>query len=573
MIASGLPADSGGSDPGAALQSMQDNLTSGGWVAGGLSTGGGLAALDTRMRPIDALPAAGLDWLTSQVQPLQDALDRLAGSGSAIQTFADACRRTSQTTSQVQQQLAGGAVSGTQQWQGSAADAYRAQAAQLSTALQATATVYAATSTVTTMMGGVVAGARTQVNAILTDLVRRLTSYVPQACAAEGGPSPSIMSQATSMINTCATQISNIEQQLAQTIGNLAPLINGDGAGPVAGTQNGGQGRIQLAFLEGPPGSPTTDPRVFDPPDYKPYLPPPPPGMPPPQPRPPWAKWIGRLTLIGVLIDIFEWMQDEDRRHEVPQPSPGTPPAPQPGTAPADAPQQQPPAPEHQPGTPPQDEHGTAPQATPPGTGTQPQSAPPDAQPAPQTQPENAPPTTPQSTPQQGTTTTMEDDPTKKPAEPAPESDSPKPDADAEPLDGRKDGELQRTQKNVDKAIEKYGIELEPNAKPLQDNGLRRGEGEAVLGSSLDPDARERYEDVYGQEPNDDDPVLRIGPGAFKNEETLAKTIYEENFHAGQLNANGGPPQSIEENQRWESEAKDAVDQWWNNHPLNPSKR
>jgi hypothetical protein len=107
----------------------------------------------------------------------------------------------------------------------------------------------------------------------------------------------------------------------------------------------------------------------------------------------------------------------------------------------------------------------------------------------------------------------------------------------------------------------------------LQDNGLRRGEGEALLGNSLDPEARERYEDVYGNEPNDDDPILRIGPGAFKNEETLAKTIYEENFHAGQLNANGGPPQSIPENQRWESEAKDAVDQWWNSHPLNPSKR
>lgn len=333
MIATGAPSDQSGDDPVASAQALRAKLTNRGWVADGLTVDGSLAALDATMRPIDALTSAGLGWLTAKVQPLQDVLDRLAGNASAIQAFADASQRTAKTVDQVQQQLASHASADTQQWQGSAADRYRSRAGQISTTLQATATVYSAINAVTSTMGGVVAGARTQINTLLTDLVQRLISYVRQAIAAEGSASPAIMAQATSMISSYAGPIADIERKLLQTIDNLDPLMSedatsGQAGSPDAGTRN--KGRIQLALLEQPsipgPSKPNTGP-IYEP-GYKPWLPPPPEGMPPPEPMPGVVRWFARMTIIGILIGVFEYLSELDKQHELP-PSPGTSPPPE----------------------------------------------------------------------------------------------------------------------------------------------------------------------------------------------------------------------------------------------------
>ena len=66
---------------------------------------------------------------------------------------------------------------------------------------------------------------------------------------------------------------------------------------------------------------------------------------------------------------------------------------------------------------------------------------------------------------------------------------------------------------------------------------------------------------------------MRIAPGAFTNEEQLARTIYHENVHAEQLARNGGRrPGSVAEKERWEDEAYAREQEWWDNHPMNQGR-
>ncbi|GAB3449166.1 WXG100 family type VII secretion target [Actinophytocola sediminis] len=238
----------GGTGAVASAQALRDTVDGGGWIASGLNVEAGLTALSATMRPVDAVAKAGLPWLTPKVQPLQEVLDRLAGNASVLRTFADAWQRVSPTVEQVGQQLTRTSSATAGQWQGVAGDRYRGRAAEIADVLHGSATTFAALSAVATRMGEVVAGARTQVNELITDLVNRLVSYVGQATAAEGGVTSNVMAQATSMVSSYTGPIADIESKLAQTVSNLEPLLTGNNTtGDTRGiTKDSG---VQYAYL------------------------------------------------------------------------------------------------------------------------------------------------------------------------------------------------------------------------------------------------------------------------------------------------------------------------------------
>ncbi|HEV2778856.1 MAG TPA: hypothetical protein VGX25_05590 [Actinophytocola sp.] len=197
------------------------------WIAAGLRADGNLQALSTPMRPIDALSSAGLDALKPHVQPLQEVLDRMAGNASVIQSFADGWQRAATRVGEVHQRLGGAARTDTAEWTGEAADRYRDRAAEVTESLRAAAAMCSVLSEAGRTMGEVVAGARSTVNDLLTDLVGRLISYTRQAMAAEGGLTPNVMAQATQMINSYRAPIADVERQVQQTIENLKPKLDG----------------------------------------------------------------------------------------------------------------------------------------------------------------------------------------------------------------------------------------------------------------------------------------------------------------------------------------------------------
>ena len=449
-------------DVAASAEEISGNLTGCGWVPGGLSTGSGMAALSDSMRPIDALSAAGLNWLIPKVQPLQDVLDRMTGNASVVQTFADAWQRASQTVAQVQQQLARRAPAATSAWEGDTADRYRRRAGELAENLQAATTTFSALGTAATAMGELVAGARTQVNKQITDLVKALISYARQAVAAEGGVTSNVMAQATSLIGSYVKPIADIEAKLRQTSSALDPLLTGDGTGggDTAASQ-GATGRgVQLALLETKP--PTVSPPGTAP--GSPTRPSTPPEIPelPPREVPPPLRRIWRRSLIGIILWILE---DFDRRTKEITPVPDAPikhpSRPQVSPPPPGAP----PAEPVQPGTPPVQHPEAPPQ--PPAPGTPPQTAPPPGTPPDATSPN----TSPQSTP-----TTLGEDPPPKDApktEPEPKAE-PKPEplpAEA-PADAQKQAEAKPG--GIDESARPFSKEERAIAQRLIDQGLAK---------------------------------------------------------------------------------------------------
>lgn len=70
-------------------QSLHHGIESGSWVEGGLGAIG--TAADVAMlatNPIATLTSYGLNWLIEHVQPLQDALDWVAGDPAQISAYA-----------------------------------------------------------------------------------------------------------------------------------------------------------------------------------------------------------------------------------------------------------------------------------------------------------------------------------------------------------------------------------------------------------------------------------------------------------------------------------------------------
>ena len=113
--------------------------------------------------------------------------------------------------------------------------------------------------------------------------------------------------------------------------------------------------------------------------------------------------------------------------------------------------------------------------------------------------------------------------------------------------DGARGGrQLERTMENVRRVIDRYGITMNRGAKIRIDKGIR-----GVRGVTM-PDR-----------------MIRLSPQAFENEEQLARTIYHENWHVGQINAHGRYFKDAAEADRWEQEAWDAERRWWQSHPLN----
>jgi len=120
------------------------------------------------MRPIDELSGAGLNWLTPYVQPLQAVLDRMAGSASVIQSFADAWQRARPKSKRSAHSSTAGPTPKTSEWHGLAGDRYRRRAKELTFALDAAATRLGGHRHRRQTDGEAVADARRQVNDLLT---------------------------------------------------------------------------------------------------------------------------------------------------------------------------------------------------------------------------------------------------------------------------------------------------------------------------------------------------------------------------------------------------------------------
>jgi hypothetical protein len=179
-----------------------------------------LGALDSAMRPIDRLGAAGLGAFTPVLQRHQDVIDRLTGKAAAVRTFADAWQRASKELTEATANLDRRVRTDTAPWAGEAAGAWRVRSAEYVQAMRGTAAAATATAAAATAMGETVAGARTEAARVTAGVVDAIINLARASSAVQGNPTE-LLARVERLATTSLPQVSKAEGDLLATIGNF----------------------------------------------------------------------------------------------------------------------------------------------------------------------------------------------------------------------------------------------------------------------------------------------------------------------------------------------------------------
>ncbi|SDD85569.1 hypothetical protein [Glycomyces harbinensis] len=101
-------------------------IDSGSWIDASVAgLGVALETVGAVLDPIGTLASAGVGWLIEHVEPLQDALDMLAGSPDLVSTHAMTWENVANECFAMSEQLAAFVDADVESWDGEASDAYR----------------------------------------------------------------------------------------------------------------------------------------------------------------------------------------------------------------------------------------------------------------------------------------------------------------------------------------------------------------------------------------------------------------------------------------------------------------
>lgn len=203
---------------------LVQGIQSGNWVdigLGGLTTG--LEALSIVMDPIGSVASHLVSFIIEHVEPLQDALDKLAGNADAVAAQAQTWKNVARAVGQVQVDYGQDATTDTAGWTGTASDAYRGRAADTAALIGAGAQAADGLGSAVEMAGMVVAVVRETVRDLIADLVGRLVVWAAEALTIIGAPVAA--AQAATAAAKWAARIAQIIKQLVRTLQNLMPLL------------------------------------------------------------------------------------------------------------------------------------------------------------------------------------------------------------------------------------------------------------------------------------------------------------------------------------------------------------
>ncbi|QYN22895.1 hypothetical protein [Amycolatopsis sp. DSM 110486] len=203
-----------------------NGIKDGDWVSGGLgvlSLAGEIAG--AAIDPFGYLMSSVASFLMEHVQPLKDMLDSVAGNPPVIQSYADTWGNVAKALQDRQADYTNAVKTGTAEWTGDAADAYRKGAAECAEALGGAATVASAIGTVTMIMGQVVSFVRETVRQLIADLVGKLISWVMEEVFSLGFGTPLVVAQAVTAISKWGEKISGLLTKLCDTMRRVSPLL------------------------------------------------------------------------------------------------------------------------------------------------------------------------------------------------------------------------------------------------------------------------------------------------------------------------------------------------------------
>ncbi|PPK63669.1 hypothetical protein CLV40_1254 [Actinokineospora auranticolor] len=206
--------------------SAYQGISSGDWVEGGMgAVAFGMDVADTVANPFGALFAAGAGWLMEHFEPLRQALDWLAGKPDVIASYGQTWDNVSRELASIQQDHADLVSRDLTGWQGAAADAYRAHAAEVSDALASASSVAGGLSTGTTIMGALVAAVRSAVRDLIARLVGNAVQWLLEEAFTLGLATPIVVGQITVAVSNAMTKVSKLIAKVTGTIRKVTPLL------------------------------------------------------------------------------------------------------------------------------------------------------------------------------------------------------------------------------------------------------------------------------------------------------------------------------------------------------------
>ncbi|MGW6698238.1 DUF6531 domain-containing protein [Nocardia sp. NPDC055049] len=205
---------------------LSDAISGGSWIEVGLGVAGlGAEAVSLVVDPLGTLAGYGVGWLIEHCQPLQDALDWIAGDPAQIEAYAKTWDNVAARISEVATAQNAAVTADVADWTGQTATAYKSAASNTTNLLTAANTAATAAASAIRMAGGIVAAVRETVRDLVAQTVGRLAVWAAELVFSVGLATPLVAVQATAYIAKTVATISKLFSKLAKTMSKLKPLL------------------------------------------------------------------------------------------------------------------------------------------------------------------------------------------------------------------------------------------------------------------------------------------------------------------------------------------------------------
>ncbi|MFE3543727.1 WXG100 family type VII secretion target [Nocardia sp. NPDC059177] len=227
---------------------VSDAISSGSWIEAGLGVLGGAADLfSLAVDPLGTLASYGVGWLIEHCEPLQKALNWIAGDPDQIEAYAKTWDNVATRITEVANTQKSAVETDVADWTGQTATAYKSHATDTTNLLSAASSAATTAASAIRLAGGVVAAVRQTVRDLVSQTVARLAVWAAEAVFSLGLATPVIAVQATAYIAKTTAMISKLFSKLAKTMSKLTPLLKklksafGDIASAFKKTKTGGK--------------------------------------------------------------------------------------------------------------------------------------------------------------------------------------------------------------------------------------------------------------------------------------------------------------------------------------------
>ncbi|MFC5289387.1 WXG100 family type VII secretion target [Actinokineospora guangxiensis] len=215
-----------GSGLAESIEGLVDAIKTEGWVddalaGAGLAIEAGASAID----PFSALLANGIGWAMEYFEPLRQVLDDLTGMPDVVASHAATWNTMATELHAMSTELGTHLRNDLSEWQGDAADSYRALMVNNVDALGGLGAISAAMASATEGAGGLVQLTREIVRDLIADLVARVVVWAVEALFVV--TIPVVAAQIAAAVVKWAGRILMYTTALIDSLTNLTKLLNG----------------------------------------------------------------------------------------------------------------------------------------------------------------------------------------------------------------------------------------------------------------------------------------------------------------------------------------------------------